>query len=136
MEAGQLDFAYKVRRALNKNLDNLPASTFQKLASARNAAIGRRKRDSSMGGWTIQKILAGNVGRCFGYALPWARRLAFAVPVIVVTVGLAGIWQSEQRRYLEEAAEIEALVLADELPLAAYLDNGFNAYLDKDNQRN
>lgn len=134
MEAGQLDFAYKVRHALNKNLDNLPASTFGKLASARNAAIKHKKKDSPIGGWAFQKILAGNLAHFFSDALPWAGRMAFAGTVIVVAAGLAGIWQSEQQKYLNETAEIEALILADELPLAAYLDNGFNAYLD--NQRN
>lgn len=130
MEADQLEFAYKLRSALDQNLDNLPAPTSRKLAFARNAAIKHKKRDSPMGEWSLQRKLTGNVGNFFSESRPWAGRMAFAVSVIVVAAGLAGIWQSEQQRYLNETADIDASILVDELPLVAYLDDGFNAYLD------
>ena len=47
----------------------------------------------------------------------------------VMVVGLVGIYQSEQQQRISETADIDAAVLSDELPLTAYLDHGFNAYL-------
>jgi hypothetical protein len=39
------------------------------------------------------------------------------------------VYQVEQERRIAEIAELDAAVLSDELPLTAYLDHGFNAYL-------
>jgi len=47
---------------------------------------------------------------------------------------LVGIYQYEQQRRIAETAEIDAAVLSDELPLSAYTDHGFNAYLAKRGQ--
>jgi hypothetical protein len=41
------------------------------------------------------------------------------------------IFEYEQQERISDLAEIDALVLSDELPLSAYLDHGFNAYLAK-----
>ncbi|HZV65746.1 MAG TPA: DUF3619 family protein, partial [Telluria sp.] len=43
MNSDNINFAYKVRHALNENLDNLPASTVDRLASARKIAVSRKK---------------------------------------------------------------------------------------------
>ena len=45
-----------------------------------------------------------------------------------------GIYQAEQQQRISELAELDAAVLSDELPLSAYLDHGFNAYLTKREQ--
>ena len=37
----------------------------------------------------------------------------------------------EQQERIADLAEIDAAVLSDELPLDAYLDHGFNAYLSQ-----
>ena len=42
---------------------------------------------------------------------------------------MGGIYHHEQQRRIAEIAELDAAVLSDELPLSAYLDHGFNAYL-------
>ena len=41
MNTDDLNFAYKVRHALNERLDDLPASTTDRLAQARMAAMAR-----------------------------------------------------------------------------------------------
>lgn len=131
MNAKQLNFAYKVRHALNENLDNLPASTTQRLISARNMALSKKKKDSPLRALISQNALAGRIGGFFNGPLSWMSRMGLVVPAIVLAVGLVDIYQSEQQQRISETAEIDALVLADELPLSAYLDHGFNAYLAK-----
>jgi hypothetical protein len=43
MNTDDLNFAYKVRHALNDKLDDLPASTTDRLAQARKMALARKK---------------------------------------------------------------------------------------------
>lgn len=131
MTTKQLNFAYKVRHALNENLDNLPASTTQRLAAARNLALSKKKKDSPLRAFVSQNAFAGCIGGFFNEPFSWLGRMGLAVPVIVLVVGLVGIYQSEQQQRISETAEIDVMVLADELPLSAYLDHGFNAYLAK-----
>lgn len=129
MNVKEFNFAYKVRHALNENLDALPSLTIERLASARNLALSRKKKDSPLRRLATQGMLAGHVGSLFGGPTPWIRRMGVAIPMIVLAVGLFGIYQSEQQQRISETADIDAAVLSDELPLTAYLDHGFNAYL-------
>jgi hypothetical protein len=131
MNTRELDFAYKVRNALNENLDNFPASTAEKLASARKAALSRKKKDSPLRVLMPQRVLAAEVGGFFSGSMSWLGRMGLAVPLIVLAAGLVGIYQVEQQRRISETAEIDAAVLSDELPLSAYVDHGFNAFLAK-----
>lgn len=129
MNANEYNFAYKVRHALNENLDALPALTIERLASARDLALSRKKKDSPLRKLAAQGVLAGHGGGLFGAPTPWIRRMSVAIPMIVLIIGLVGIYQSEQQQRISETADIDAAVLSDELPLTAYLDHGFNAYL-------
>jgi hypothetical protein len=131
MNTKELNFAYKVRHALNENIESLPASTTDKLASARKIALSRKKKDSPLRVLLPQRALAGDVGAVFGKPLSWLARMGVAVPLLIAVAGVVGIYQFEQQRRISETAEIDAGVLSDELPLSAYLDHGFNAYLAK-----
>jgi hypothetical protein len=131
MNTRELNLAYKVRNALNENLDNFPASTAEKLASARKNALSRKKKDSPLRALLPQRALATEVGGFFSGPLSWAGRMGLAVPLVVLVVGLVGIFQVEQQRRISETAEIDVGLLSDELPLSAYVDHGFNAYLAK-----
>lgn len=125
----ELNFAYKVRHALNENLDKLPVSTTERLASARKIALSRKKSESGLKVLVMPRVVAGEVGKFFSDPLSWMARMGLAVPLIVLAVGLTSIYQFEQQRLIRDTAETDAEVLADELPLSAYLDHGFNTYL-------
>jgi hypothetical protein len=131
MNTNELHFAYKVRHALNENLENLPASTTEKLASARKIALSRKKKTSPLRALLPQTALAGEGGRILHGPLSWLGRMGLAVPLVALVAGLIGIYQFEQEQRIKELAEIDAAVLSDELPLSAYVDDGFNAYLAK-----
>lgn len=131
MNPKELNFAYKVRHALNETTENLPQTTTERLASARKIALSRKKKESSLRVLVSQTMLAGQAGSFFNARLSWLARMGLALPLVVVALGLAGIYQHEQQRRINETAEIDAAVLSDELPLSAYVDHGFNAYLAK-----
>ncbi|MEN3296489.1 MAG: hypothetical protein V7642_5742 [Burkholderiales bacterium] len=131
MNTKDLNFAYKVRNALNENIDNIPASTAERLASARKIALSRKKKDSPLRAWLPQRALAGDIGVFFDKPMSWLGRMGLAVPALALVAGLISIYQFEQQQRISDTAEIDAGVLSDELPLSAYLDHGFNAYLAK-----
>ena len=119
-----------MRHALNEHLDNLPPSTADRLASARKAALSRKKSDNGVK--LSQRRLAGGLGSLFSFDL--MGRVAVAVPIMALVIGLAAIYEYEEEQRIAEIAELVAAVLSDELPLTAYLDQGFNAYLAKQAQ--
>ncbi len=130
MNTDELSFAYKVRQALNENLDNLPESTTEKLAAARKVALSRKRKKSVFTSFLVQPRFAGRqFGGFFHEPHLWLGRMGLALPVIVLAVGLTGIYQVEQQKRISEIAELDAAVLSDELPLSAYVDDGFNAFL-------
>jgi len=130
MNTDDINLAYAVRRALNEQLDTLPDATTARLASARAAALARKKADAPQrshrpapqGGWFGVNVSALFSGAGLG-------RIAVAVPLFALVAGLAGVYQHEQKQHIADMAELDAAVLSDELPLTAYLDDGFNAYL-------
>ena len=130
MNQKELDFAYKVRHALNETLDMLPASTTERLASARKSALSRKK-NTPRRALSVRRVLAGQVGSFFNDPLSWITRIGVATPILLGLVLFVGLYQYEQQQRISEMAEIDAAVLSDELPLSAYLDHGFNGYLAK-----
>lgn len=133
MNTDDLNFAYKVRHALNERLDDLPQATTNRLASARQAALARKKAHVVVP--VTQAATAGLAGRFFGQpSFSWLGKMSVVIPLVVMAAGLVGIYQFEQEQHIAELAELDAAVLSDELPLSAYLDHGFNAYLTKREQ--
>jgi hypothetical protein len=131
MNTEDLNFAYKVRHALNENLDNLTPAAVARLSSARNIALSKKKADSPIRIWARQGVVAGAIGNLFKDPFTWMSRMGVALPLLVLVAGLVGIYEFEEQQHINETAEIDAAVLSDELPLTAYLDRGFNAYLAK-----
>lgn len=127
MNTDDINLAYKLRHALNENLDALPASTTERLAAARSLALSRKKADAPVSrGKGVRRFFDVD----FHFSGASLGRLGVAIPLVALVVGLGGLYQYEQQQRIAELAEIDAAVLADELPLTAYLDHGFNAYLE------
>jgi hypothetical protein len=131
MNTNDLNFAYKVRHALNENLDSLPASATDRLASARKIAMSRKKQDTPLRVLVTQQqpVVAGGAGKHFGNPFAWLGRIGIALPLLALVAGLVGIYQFEEQKHISDTADIDAAVLSDELPVSAYLDHGFNTFL-------
>jgi hypothetical protein len=137
MNTDDLNFAYKVRHALNERLDALPASTSDRLAQARKMALARKKAhvEAPLTVRVAKTELASAGGGGFlSQGFGWLGRMGVVVPMLVLVAGLTGIYQYEQQQRIADLAELDAAVLSDELPLSAYLDHGFNAYLSQSEQ--
>jgi len=134
----ELEFAYSVRRALDERLNSLPETTVNRLSEARKMAIARKKPESALHVRAAQRRLAGVGGGSnsrssnpFNDSLSWLVRVGIAIPLIVLIIGAFGIYKYEEARRIDELAELDAAVLSDELPLSAFLDHGFDAFLNK-----
>jgi hypothetical protein len=142
MNTDDINLAYKIRHALNQNLENLPAPTVDRLAAARAAALARKRADAPRAAQLphlqqAQRKPARQPGFDLrsALALPWAMRAAVAAPLLAMVVGLVGVYQNEREQRTAELAELDAAVLSDNLPLTAYTDHGFNAYLAQQQQQ-
>jgi len=127
MNTDDINLAYKIRHALNENLENLPASTVDRLAAARALALSRKKADAPVRTPVREKRPL--------FDMQWVKGLAVAAPLLAMVIGLAGVYQSEHEQRTAELADLDAAVLADDLPLTAYTDHGFNAYLAQQQQQ-
>lgn len=128
MNSDDLNFAYKVRHALNENLDHLPASTTDRLARARKVAVSRKKADAAPLR-ADRPVLAGAISSLLSFNWLGRAGVGVAVPLMLMIAGLATIYQIQEEQRIAEVAELDAGVLSDDLPLHAYLDHGFNAYV-------
>jgi hypothetical protein len=120
-----INVAYRIRHALNDNLDALPASTTERLAAARARALARKKADAPVARRARRALFSLHAM----LSMDGLGRVAVAAPLLAAVFGLAGMYQVEQQHRIAELAELDAAVLSDELPLTAYLDHGFNAYV-------
>ena len=126
MNTDDINLAYKIRHALNENLDKLPASTTDRLAAARALALSRKKADAPRVPVQEKRPL---------FDMRWMRGLAVAAPLLAMVVGLVGVYHVEREQRTAELADLDAAVLSDDLPLTAYTDHGFNAYLAQQQQQ-
>ena len=131
MSSKDINFAYKVRHALNERLDDMPSATLERLAAARQMALARKKDDKPLRVVLHQQVTAGPGARFFSHPSSWWTRLGVAAPILAGVILFFGLYQYEQQHRIIEIAAIDAAVLADEVPPTAYLDRGFDTYLAK-----
>lgn len=128
MSAKERYFAYQIKHALDENTERLSSNTMERLASARKIAVSRKKK--SFAYFFIRRpAMAGQKRGFFNQPLTLLGRLGVAAPLLAGALLFIGLYQFEQEQRLYEMAEIDVAVLSDDLPISAYVDKGFNAYL-------
>jgi hypothetical protein len=123
----EAQFANKVRHLLNQGM-RVDAVTAERLRAARERALlaGKAERVPVLA-WADNVL--GSVGGLGGLSL----RVLLPIALIALCVAATHTWQQSQR--LAEIEEIDALLLTDDLPIDAYLDRGFDAWLKKSSAR-
>lgn len=118
----ELHFAYKVRQHLNRGVRELPAQTVNRLELARSQALARQK-SVAVG----HSVLAGTGSFLLQHFD--SLRLKQVLLALVVAFGFAGYtyWYAEQN--IAELEVIDSALLSDDLPIAAFTDKGFDAWL-------
>jgi len=130
----ELNTAYRLRHALDERSHELPENIRERLSSARKIALSRKKAAVEAPAFVMQPAVAGRAAPSSpreDHRLAWLGRMGAILPLAALVFGLAGIYQYEQHQQVLELAAIDAEVLTDDLPLSAYLDHGFDAFVAK-----
>lgn len=137
LENKESEFVRELRRALDESAASLPASATDRLATARRTALARKKHEAEPVFVRAPAFAAGGIPAGMPAGLPAPRRrsplarFALAWPLAALVAGLFAIAYFEDQQRTSELADIDAAMLSDDLPLNAYLDHGFNAYLSR-----
>ena len=133
-------FGMAVAARLSDVSDALPNDISERLRVARVQAVVKRKLvpTSSKASRTASVVVANGTSATLSYGNGngsgdedfslWGR-IASALPLIALLVGLVSISMIQNERRVNEIAEIDAALLIDDLPPAAYTDPGFVQFL-------
>jgi Protein of unknown function (DUF3619) len=116
--------AYRIKQLLNRGLD-LDAGKLARLKAARERALARQRIEAPVFVLAWADNLFGRLG---GTASVIPRML---LPMAVLILGLIAVNQWQESQVAAEIEEIDAAVLTGDLPLDAYLDKGFDAWLKR-----
>lgn len=122
------DLARQIVQRLNGGLDNIKQGTLYQLQSARQAALDRyREAPQPVFGLAV----AGNVAPSLSHSRYFNARYVAAAALLVLSLIGISYWQFVMSN---DVAEIDVSLLTSELPINAYLDSGFDAWLKRSSQ--
>ena len=128
-------FGLRTASYLSAGTAELPHDISERLRSARAQAVSKRKVATTE---TAGKVVhsAGSAALTWGSGegLSWWGRIGLVLPLIALVAGLLAInsFQSDNRTL--ELAEVDAALLTDDLPPAAFADPGFVQFLQTGRQ--
>jgi hypothetical protein len=125
-------FARRIAAALTEQLLSQPRQDVnERLRFAREQALARARETRRLSAAPALALGAGSamlVGGPDGET-PWWLRLSSLLPLAILLAGLLLIDDHYTRTQIEAAAEVDAAILADDLPPEAYSDPGFVEFL-------
>lgn len=124
LEALEARVALRLAAAIDEPA--LPHDIGQRLRVAREQALERARVARTAAAGAHVTVASGRAAAIGG---GWWMRIASALPLALLVAGLVAISQEAVQEQVDAAAEIDAALLADDLPPAAYSDPGFIAFL-------
>jgi Flp pilus assembly protein TadB len=126
MKQTENELARRIASLLDESTSNIAAPAAERLAAARRQALLRHQpRPVSAWGW-ILTTGGPQSGDGIGRNSLWAVVLAAA---LVSAIAIALNWHTTGTG--SDIAEIDAQLLTDELPINAFLDQGFDSWLKR-----
>jgi Protein of unknown function (DUF3619) len=119
----EAQFALRVRQQLNQGA-RVDARVAARLRAAREQALARHRPQPETG-LAVAGHALGRLGGVRGLSL----RLLLPLTVLAVAFATTYAWQQTQR--VAEVEELDAQLLSSDLPIDAYLDQGFAAWLKR-----
>ncbi len=134
LEALQSRFALLVVARLSENADLTPHDVSERLRFARSQAMDRARAvhaaqpmpaavSANGAGSVALKLHPGGSGTS------WWVRFGSVLPLAALVLGLVFIQNLHTRSQIDAAAEVDAALLGDDVPVAAYGDPGFVEFL-------
>ena len=116
--------AYRIKQILSRGLD-LDSEKLSRLKFAREGALARQRVESNAPALVWASNVLGRLGSSFSFV----PRVVLSMAVLIL--GLISVNQWRESQVAAEIEEIDAAVLTGDLPLDAYLDKGFDAWLKR-----
>lgn len=129
-------FGYANRQILQDGESTVSERTAQRLSAARAVALARHKQAAiesapavaiSIGASSARgRLDAGSSGRRF-----FGPRFSFALAALVLALGVIEFNDWQEQAQIDELAEIDLEILADEVPFTAHLDPNYRTLLTR-----
>jgi hypothetical protein len=122
-------FGKAVAQRLSEGSESLPHGISERLKAARSQAVAKRRLVSVQVASTVS-ISGGEAALQWGGdGDSWWNRIASFLPLLALVAGLISIAVLQDELRTREVAEVDAELLTDDLPPAAFTDPGFAQYL-------
>ena len=125
-------FGVRVASLLGERAAGAAPDISERLRFAREQALaqGQAARRKEQLSTAAAPVVVGR-GRSATLANPagWWIKLGSVVPLALLVLGLVGIARVHEKAQIAAVAEVDAALLSDALPPAAYTDPGFAEYL-------
>lgn len=123
------EFANKIKENLNFGSSRLSPSVFSGLEAARKRAVDAYAHAHEE---TFQWAGAhGTTSRMHGRPHHFGKRRWLSLGLLLAALAIGIYWQQE----MNQEDDIDAALLGGDLPVNAYLDHGFQAWLERSAQR-
>lgn len=127
MKQTEEELATRIASLLDEGANAVPPRIVDRLAAAREQALARHEAQPASA-W--QWALATSSGRASGSpARSNNLRVALLAAVLLSAVAVAFTWHA--KKAAPDIADIDAALLTDELPINAFLDQGFDSWLKR-----
>ncbi len=122
-------FGLRVASMLSEHSEQLPHDLRERLKFAREQAIRQMQASRAAAPAAAGGVRLGNALSLFGGEGPRWLRWVSVLPLLALVGGLFLIQYEHSKVQIEVAADVDAALLADDLPPAAYRDAGFIEFL-------
>jgi hypothetical protein len=122
-------FGVRVASMLGERAQATAPDISERLRFAREQALVRAQAARQVQTATAPVVVGRGRTAVLANPLGWWFKLGSAAPLALLVLGLAGIAHVHDKAQIAAVAEVDAALLADDLPPAAYTDPGFAEYL-------
>lgn len=129
LEAIQARFGLRVAARLNDANRDIPHDVSERLKAAREMALERARLARRTDAASAVHGMGGTLALGGGPRSEWWLKLASALPLVALVAGFIFIERLHTKSQIDTAAEIDAALLADDVPPDAYSDPGFVEFL-------
>jgi hypothetical protein len=132
-QAVETRLAARLAGAVAEQAEQLPRDIAERLRVGREQAVLRARetrsarQDAAAPATAVVGLSRG--AALLGRPVPWWQRAASVLPLVVLVVGLLAVQRFSEREQVLAAAEVDTMLLTDDLPPDAYADPGFGEFL-------
>ena len=122
-------YGLKVAARLASGAADLPHDVSERLRVARMQAVSRRKIHQVVAASSVVSSGGEAVLGAGDEGLNWWNRIASALPLLALVIGLVTINAIQNENIANEMAVLDVALLVDDLPPSAYADPGFVQFI-------